>query len=223
MPFNTYYVDRGSNDLLIYFNSLAATGFADNFLLKHTLPENFKNLNILILKDCESMNWYLTIIDEIKQFLIEFAEKKSIKNIFALADSSGAIPLLNCLPNNPFFKKGVIVNGQVDISEDVIYKYRDGITGEFKPEEAKGEFNKIYLKPLDLINYSNNFEILFYFNYFRSDKIYADIISNLSKSNFKLRLDFKKYRKYPCHAEYITDLFTDKNFFEEIKLYYANH
>lgn len=223
MSFTYYYVDRESSDLLIYFNSLAATGSADNFLLKNTLPENFKNFNILILKDCEGCNWYLTIIDEIKEFLPQLSEKKSIKNIFALADSSGAIPLLNCLPNNPFFRKGVIVNGQVDISEDVIYKYRDGVVGEFKPEKVKGKFDKKYLKPLDLINYSNSFEILFYFNYFRSDKIYADIISNLSKSNFKLKLDFKRYEKYPCHTNYITDLFTDKKFFEEINLYYANH
>ena len=223
MSFSTHYIDRKSNNLLIYFNSLAATGYADNFLLKYSLAENFKEFNILILKDCEGLNWYLTIIDEINDFLLTFPKEKSIKNIFALADSSGAIPLLSCLPNNPFFRRAVVVNGQVDISEEIIYKYRDNVVGSFDLSRVVGEFDKKYLQPLNLIDYSNKFEIVFYYNYFKSDKIYADMISNLSKSNFKVRLDFKRCGEMPCHASYIISLFTSENFFKEANLYYANY
>jgi len=127
------------------------------------------------------------------------------------------------LPNNSLFKRAVIVNGQVDISEDVIYKYKDNLVGHFEINKVKGEFNKKHMKPLELINYLNKFEILFCYNYFRSDKIYADIISNLSKPNFRLRLDFKKYESIPCHALYIVDLFTSKNFIEEIKFYFSQY
>ena len=60
------------------------------------------------------------------------------------------------------------------------------MVGSFDLSRVVGEFDKKYLQPLNLIDYSNKFEIVFYYNYFKSDKIYADMISNLSKSNFKV-------------------------------------
>lgn len=222
MSFRTYYVDRGSDKLLIYFNSLAATGYEDNFLLKNSLPENFPDYDILILKDNHPYNWYVPVIPEMEDFLCNLISEKSIKHVFALADSSGAIPLLSCLPNNTYFRKAVIVNGQIDISNEVVFQYEDNIVGSFDESKVIGQFDKKYLKPLELINYSNKFEILFCYNYVRSDKVYADIIKNSYKSNFVLRLDFKKYNDLKCHAFYIADLFTNKNFFEEVKSYF-NH
>ena len=220
-----YYLHcYNSQNLLIYFNSLADNGSADDhFLLKHTLVENFTDYDILILKDRWRLNWYISIIPEIEKFIADLIVEKSYKNVFALADSSGAIPLLSCLPNNPFFRRAVVVNGQVDISEEIIYKYRDNVVGSLDLSKVVGEFDKKYLQPLNLIDYSNKFEIVFYYNYFKSDKIYADIISNLSKSNFKVRLDFKRSGEMPCHAIYIKDLFTSKNFIEEMKFYFSQY
>lgn len=223
MAFKYYFHFRGTKDLLIYFNNLAADGRDDKFLLKDTLVEKFTNYDILIVKDSLPYNWYVASIPEIENFVANLIDKNCYENIFALADSSGAIGLLNSLPNNPLFRRAVIVNGQIDISEDIIYKYKDNIIGHFEISKVLGDFDKKYFKPLDRINYSNKFEILFCYNYFRSDKIYADIISHLSKSNFRLRLDFKKYDTIPCHAVYIIDLFTNKNFLEEIKFYFSQY
>ena len=224
MSYFTYYFHNNhKKNLLIYFNSLMATGHADNFLLKRTLIQNFSNYDILILKDNYPHNWYVSVIPEMEKFIKDLSIEKSYENLFALADSSGAIPLLNILPNNALFRRGVIVNGQIDISEDVVYKYKDNIVGHFEIEKTYEEFDRKYMKPLDLIDYSNKFEILFCCNYFRSDKIYADIVSSLSKSNFRLRLDFKRYPTIPCHALYITDLFTNESFLEEIKFYFNQY
>lgn len=223
MPFRYYFHPQASKDLLIYFNSLAANGLDDKFLLKDTLVENFTNYDILIVKEAFPHNWYVASILEMEKFISNLINQKFYQNIFALADSSGAIGLLNLLPNNPFFRRGVVINGQIDISEDAIYKYKDNIIDNFEISKVVGDFDEKFLKPLDQINYSNEFEILFCYNYFRSDKIHADIISHLSKSNFRLRLDFKKYDTIPCHAVYITDLLTNKNFLEEIKFYFSQY
>jgi hypothetical protein len=223
MAFSYLFYNNDKEKLLIYFNSLAATGLGDNFLLKHTLSENFSDYDILIVKDSEPNNWYLSVIPEIEKFITKLSCEKNHKHIFALADSSGAIPLLSILPNISLFRRAVVVNGQVDLSEDVVYKFKDNIVGHFEIEKVKGDIYKKYIKPVELIDYSNKFEILFCYNYFRSDKVYADIISNLSKPNFRLRLDFKKYTTIPCHACYIIDLFTSKNFLEEIKFYFSQY
>jgi hypothetical protein len=223
MAFCYYIQNNNSQNLLIYFNSLANVGFSDHFLLKATLIENFSDYDILILKDSSYPNWYVPVIPEMQKFIADLIVKKSYKNLFALADSSGAIPLLSCLPNNRLFRRGVVVNGQVDISEEVIYKYEDNVVGSFDVSKVTEEFDKKYLQPLNLIDHSNKFEILFYYNYFKSDRIYADIITNLSKPNFSVKLDFKKCGKIVCHAAYIKDLFTNKNFIEEIKFYFSQY
>jgi hypothetical protein len=223
MGFAHYLHCYNSQNLLIYFNSLAAYGYDDDFLLRYTLVENFTDYDILILKDRHQFNWYLPIIPEIEKFIADLIVEKSYKNVFALADSSGTMPLLNCLPSNPFFRRAVVVNGQVDISEEVVYKYRDHMVGSFDLSRVIGEFDKKYLQPLNLIDYSNKFEILFYYNYFRSDRIYADIIANFSKPNFSVRLDFKRCGEIPCHGAYIKDLFKSKKFIEEIKFYFSQY
>jgi hypothetical protein len=64
---------------------------------------------------------------------------------------------------------------------------------------------------------------LFYYNYFKSDRIYADIITSFSKPNFSVRLDFKRCGQTPCHATYIKDLFKSKKFIEEIKFYFSQY
>ena len=147
--FTELLVCSGSKKLVICFNSMACVGKDEKFELYNTMRTHFEDeFDILFVKDTEYEHWYLTIMQELTSFIRETSNRYT--DVYAVANSSGGIPLLNIMTHVPTFRKAVIMNGQNTLNASIMNEcsvYSD--CAHFEEGRLKGPFEKSHLEPLE--------------------------------------------------------------------------
>lgn len=183
MKFKHAHIRHGADRLLVYFNDMREVGFSDHFSLYKQLNAVFGgdgSFDILFIKDVATLQWYLTIIDDIVHFIGELNDQYTYKEMYGFAGSSGCIPLLNILPRFHNFRRAVVLNGQVSLDKNVVSKYKTCTDCcVFDESRVPGEYDMCYLDPLKKIKGNDTFKIRFYHNSSMSDHVNHAVLRDM--------------------------------------------
>jgi hypothetical protein len=215
------FIDNNSKNIIIYFNDMANTDEnGDLFSSYKKINAVFFDYDILFIKDIKPMSWYLTIIHNIYNIISEINMSKNYEYMYGLTCSSGAICLLNVLYKFPNFSKAVIINGQISLDNGCIDLYKNCCT------DCVSYDKNIFQNPYDIDNKTLNpllqiprdelYKFVFYYCNSVSDIVYREYLQTILPLDLHITNIFCD-ETHISHSGYITLLFTDNVFLENIR------
>ena len=209
------HVNRNGKHLLVIFNDMTKTGIADySFSPFNHYLRAFDGYDFLFFKDIEKYYWYLTVQADICEIIRTIQEEFNYLALYGIGASSGAMPLLNTLPNFPNFKHGVVLNGQVSLDSSIIDKYSSTKDIHiFNKNDIKESYPLELLTPLENLPSTCYSRITYYYNDSLSDKVYYDYVCSKYQDRSQIHLSTNGM----THGEYLISLYTDTSFLQKIK------
>lgn len=219
-----YQLNSSKKDkLLLVFNDMAKIGLDDKFAFYKQIAETFTDFDILFVKDIKEKHWYLTILDKIIELVESINNENKYSAVFGLTSSSGTIPLLNVFHSLTNFKKGVVVNGQPILDEQIVSSYKNECSdcAIFDKSLIKENYNNKYLEPWkNLLNRPDTI-FQFYYNQSVSDKVYYNFIKSKNLPN--VSIFYNSDENNNGHGAYIEELFYNKEFLNKVKNFFISN
>ena len=209
------HITRGSNTLLICFSNMLFVGTELIFGSYNIINSTF-NCDILFIKDIDYLLWYLTVMEECRDIIINILEKYHYSHMYALTESSGTIPTINITSNIDIFREAVIINGQPTLKADIVDSYSHCVDCPLFDPTIVGPINKSYLTPLESLAHNLLKKYVFYNNDSISDYqnyLYLTTIYPLELHNSNLHLESLGEN----HGAYIGIKYVDSNFMNYLK------
>jgi len=212
------HVKNNSNKLLIFFNDMAKVGTIDDkFSSFKILNSIFSDYDILFVKDIKHGNWYLSIIDDVYELIYEIVHSNNYNFIYGLTSSSGAICLLNTLHKFTIFRKAVIINGQTDLSDDIINKYKHN-SPDCNPINKKSitePYDEKFLTPFENIPIEMYYKYIFFYNNSPSDSVYYEYVKSIYPESLKSNIFFDETPQ--SHGVFVEFLLNNFSFLNHVK------
>lgn len=212
------HIKNNSNKLLVFFNDMSHVGITNNkFLAFKILNDEFKEYDILFVKDIKTMNWYLSIIDDVYSTIDNIIKTNNYTFMFGLTTSSGALCLLNTLYKFDIFKKSVIINGQTTMCESIVNKYKHTNCNwiNIDRQSIGKPFNEELLTPFNQIPNTMLDKYIYYYCNTDIDLIYYEYVKSIYPENLHDNIFFDN--THNTHDGYIEYLLHNKNFLSDIK------
>jgi len=212
------HVKNNSKKLLIYFNDMSKVGTTDDkfssFKILHSI---FSDYDILFVKDIKHGNWYLTIIDDVFKLIYEIVQRNNYNFIYGLTSSSGAICLLNILHKFTIFRKAVIINGQTNLSDDIInkYKYTSLDCNPIDKKSITESYDENFLTPFENIPIEMYYKYIFFYNNSVSDSVYYKYIKSIYPDSLHSNIFFDETPQ--SHGVYVEYLLNNFSFLNHVK------
>lgn len=210
------YIDNKSTKLLIAISNMSNV-INPGFQCYKTYNKIFNNYNILFIKDSKIGNWYIDIIDEIKELIIKYISIN--KEVYIITSSSGGFISLHIIPIIYNLKVAICVNIQFFLEDTIFSKYDDIYHVNI---ESLNVDNKV-LYPM--INFPKNTDYKIY--YYSSDtNLDAEFATYVESFNLPQFIITREGHLNMNHYDYIIYKlkYTDTNtFYNEIVTLFNNH
>lgn len=213
------HIKNNSNKLLVYFNDMTKVGTSDNlFTAFNIINENFKDYDIIFMKDIKQNYWYLTKIEHAYTLIKQLVEQNNYNSVYGLAASSGSIPLLNILYRFNDFKKAVIINGQTTLCDEIVNKYRRSChdCAIFNKAPITEQYDDKFITPFQNIPVNMFDKYIFFYNNTTSDTVYYEYVKSIFPTTLHKNIHYDKTNKN-SHGGYVGYLLKNTQFFDFIK------
>lgn len=197
---------------------MVKTGEDDSFSSYKIINNIFDDYDILFIKDVKLFLWYLTIVDDVYNLICNIIETNNYKYVYGLTSSSGSMCLLNVLHKISIFKKGVIINGQTSLHNNILNKYkkRRCDCAIFDKTRILEEINESLLTPFNTIPKDMYDKYIFYYCNSVSDLVYYNYIKTIYPPNLHSNIFFDNTNN--SHGGYIAHLLNCDTFLKEVKI-----
>jgi len=209
------HITRSSNTLLICFSNMLFVG-TEPIFGAYTVITNTFNCDILFIKDVNYSLWYLTVMEECRDIIMNTLENYYYSSVYALTESSGTIPTINITSKIDIFREAIIINGQPTLKAAIVDSYSHCVDCPLFDPTIVGPINKSYLIPLESLAPNLLKKYVFYNNYSISDYqnyLYLTTIYPLELHNSNLHLESLGEN----HGAYIGIKYVDSNFMTYLK------
>jgi hypothetical protein len=217
------HIKNNSNKLVIYFNDMVKVGITDDtFSSFKILNYAFNDYDILFVKDIKHAHWYLTIMEDVYNLIGNIVQSNNYNFMYGITSSSGALCLLNTLYKFNIFKKAVIINGQSDLCDYVVNKYKHTCSDccGFNDQYITEPYDKDCISPFTKIPAEMFDKYIFYYCNSVSDLIYYEYIKCIYPEHLHKNVFLDKTCQ--SHGLYISDLLNSHVFLASVKNIFDN-